>query len=845
MKIQKNIIYDTFRCKTQGKKETMNDILRGTKRILACESRFQNYIHNYSLFTLKNSFKFPDTKDYPVLKTNSSFLVPIKRITNNKSQDEVIKRKIKPNPKLIFSSDFFQNSNSKSEKTSNFRENYTKRFHQFMKLISEPNKKRIFRNRNNEKRFKRYNSLFLDFFDKWNGYTQTHISNNENEKNINNSYESFDNNINILGTKTKKVINTNFPNINIKERYYNLHYDENEIFNANYKNFLEERINHIKINKIKNFQLDIDSSFFDINEKKINLKLKSMKINFYPLTKTENNKADDASDKNLNIYLPLSFVFLFYYKDIKYFQRILMSLIYFEKDFKKINFNDENLYKLLKHIKKDENYGKFEIDKEIDYLANFKKNKKSINLQSNLFLKDMFKSNKKDSLDKEMRKTYNKHNIRTGNRMMSHKGIERHDSLDDNKTIRIFHSNIKLRKMHEKYTESKKNNEKIFEKESDNFYNEYYFMWEIPSKTFKVKIEMPKLYFSYEDLDYNIVTYCERNLFLYLYKNNFINWDFYALNYFFSIKSFRTIILKFFSLNKEFNLIKNSLGNKKKINNLKNMIMINNIDNLLFHDEEDKDKDKVIKNKNIVLKNKKIYNQMNENNESYIFFYSDSYLKNYIIHFYSYHIIIDYPKLNPKYKWEFFLNFKQMRFLIEISKYDSLQSFLPKIIKTNFEFGKLNIDFNVFDEHFNAKILKTKENRTINSIIKRDMNIEVHNPYIEIEKIIIKDGGKQFIRQELNNNMLFNLNKLKVEEWSKKLFVVVDNYFKSDKDEIKENENNMFKYVSYKNNSYLQDFSKIKIKRSSKQKLTYAAQPGFKNERLIVESLKKLKSHET
>lgn len=45
---------------------------------------------------------------------------------------------------------------------------------------------------------------------------------------------------------------------------------------------------------------------------------------------------------------------------------------------------------------------------------------------------------------------------------------------------------------------------------------------------------------------------------------------------------------------------------------------------------------------------------MNENNESYIFFYSDSYLKNYIIHFYSYHIIIDYPKLNPKYKWEFF-----------------------------------------------------------------------------------------------------------------------------------------------------------------------------------------------
>jgi hypothetical protein len=219
---------------------------------------------------------------------------------------------------------------------------------------------------------------------------------------------------------------------------------------------LEEKINHIKINKIKNFQLDIESSFFDINEKQINLKLKSMKIIFYPFTTTENNKADDNSDKNLYIYLPLSFVFLFYYKDIKYFQRILMSLIYFEKDFTKINFNDENLYKILKHFNKNENYTKFEIDKEIDYLANFRKNKKSINLQSNLFLKDMFKSNKKDTLEKEMRKTYNKHNIRGGTKMLSHKGIERHDSLDDNKTVRIFHSNRKLRQMHESYTESKK-----------------------------------------------------------------------------------------------------------------------------------------------------------------------------------------------------------------------------------------------------------------------------------------------------------------------------------------------------------------------------------------------------
>ena len=39
---------------------------------------------------------------------------------------------------------------------------------------------------------------------------------------------------------------------------------------------------------------------------------------------------------------------------------------------------------------------------------------------------------------------------------------------------------------------------------------------------------------------------------------------------------------------------------------------------------------------------------MNENNESYTFFYSDSKIRNYILHFYSYHIKIEYKKLNPK-----------------------------------------------------------------------------------------------------------------------------------------------------------------------------------------------------
>ena len=49
-----------------------------------------------------------------------------------------------------------------------------------------------------------------------------------------------------------------------------------------------------------------------------------------------------------------------------------------------------------------------------------------------------------------------------------------------------------------------------------------------------------------------------------------------------------------------------------------------------------------------------------------------------------------------------------MRYLNEISRYERLLSFLPKIIKTNFEYGALDINFNVFDENFNPKILGNK-----------------------------------------------------------------------------------------------------------------------------------------
>ena len=545
--------------------------------------------------------------------------------------------------------------------------------------------------------------------------------------------------------KEEKNINLNVKNFYMKERYNGLQYNENEIFYSNYDKFISDQINCIKKNKIKNYQTEIESSFYDLNEKEIKIILKSIKINFYPEVKSKN----PLDNNNFSIYLPLSFIFLFYYNDdINYFEKILLSMIYFQKDFKKINFNDEGLYELLNKIENIKEKMKKENSNELNYLSNDKKRKKSIN---NLCINNIINSNiinKKEGSDKDLKNSFNKTYNHLGSNNFTNKFEKRNSIKIDNKKIKIIHSNCKIRnKIYNIYL-TEENRSKIADKgdinlkknenninENDNFYNEYNFIWETPDITYKVKIEMPKILFLYEDLDYKIVTYYKKNLFLYLYKNNFINWDFYVLNYFFSIKTFRELMLKFFSFSKEYILIKSLLGNKNKIKNLKNISIIKNIESTynLFLDEEDKNS-----NKNIFLIKKKIYNQMDENNEIYTFFYSDPFQKNYIINFYSYHIKINYQKLNPKLKWEFFLNIKQMRYLNEISKYSSLISFLPKIIKTNSQNGNLFIDFTILGDNFDAKILQNVKKVGNNS--NNEMNIEINKPYLKVEKFFLDNN---------------------------------------------------------------------------------------------------------
>ena len=308
-------------------------------------------------------------------------------------------------------------------------------------------------------------------------------------------------------------------------------------------------------------------------------------------------------------------------------------------------------------------------------------------------------------------------------------------------------------------------------KKKDIKYSEYCFKWETPNRSYRVRIIMPLIIFWSEHIHKNVITFCDKELFLFLFKNNFINWDYYVLNYLFSLKIFRLIILRGLSFYSKYNI---------KSNYFINLYMKNPLTNI---------------NENTLMINssRKIYNQYSDNNESYKFFYTDNFSINSIIDFHSFYIFIENNKINDKICYEFCLNFKQMFYLLNISLYENLENFLPKIIQTNYEERILNLDFSVL-EYFNNKILgKIKSQRQISQKFEQkyiasskkinraksttnkkyewdNLIIDIKMPFLILEQYVKSDVLKNNIKKiELKEHFLNVLKKCGYHLWSEKI----------------------------------------------------------------------------
>ena len=800
--MKKNLlkIYDIFKPNEKIKEiESFNDINKVTKGVLINKKKFHNYFNDYTKKTEVYSFKFPGITHYPLLQKKSCALLPIHKSKLDYYEDLKENQKNKEKEELsLLGKNKFIFSASKGDTF------YKDKIKQNLRMA-----KNIFRSKllNLEKaklkgqKGQRYNSLFLDFFHKWNkDRDYTFDENSKIDININKDNNN-DNKDDMSLYSNKSIYENNTVDYKhiINEKYSELKYDDNLIFNSNYTNFVNERLEFILLNDVENIETKLVSNFNDLNKNEIKLRLESIKINFKPI-RTKISSMNNLP-KKITLYIPLYFTFLFCIKDIDFFKYILLSCITFSEN-DKIIF-DENLIKpALKAFFNQKNEEKEEPKPVM-------RNSGAINTMNKknttAFRRTATKAGisfRKSSVEKK--------GTSIGNANSKIFNLARNSILENNFSVNkkkkkeeIIHSNKKnINYFYSTKENIDNNNEnKINSRKEINQYDEYIFIWETDDKTYLVNIQMPLIFFNFKNLKEEIATYCDKTLFLFMYKNNFINWDFYTLNYLFSIKVFRKRILQNYSLARK-NILNNIFpkGNFKLKNSLEDDILkymnktngkINQTSAIIKNDKFNLDEEISIINQD---KNK-IYNMVNPNNESYLFFYTNNSYENTLIKMYSYIIIIDYDKLNPKIRWKYILNFKLMKFLNEISKYEPLETFLPKITKTDFQNGRLSIDFSVFKE-FNIKILgyekknlsNNEENNYINQRNKisgtqsnytkenEDLFVDIKFPSFKEEKIVMQNNKILFKKTSTNIdiNFLQELNKFKMDFWSKKILDIIN-----------------------------------------------------------------------
>jgi hypothetical protein len=336
-------IYNAFKYDNlMNDKENLNDIVKRTKSVLANKIKFNDYINNYSKTTERYTFKTPHITEYPIFNKKSSILIPLKT------------------KKIKYYEDFKSTIDNKHSGYSQKKIIIIPKESSYKKKIIKNIKiqKNLFKNRLNKlltlkniNKKERYNSLFLDFFYKWNNDISSRVYSNH--------IDIFDKTKAISPREYTDYERTeNKTNRNKNGKYSELNYNDNIIFNQDYSHFINDKIQYIKNNNIENKQKFLKSSFKDANGKEITLKLESIKIIFEQIneinTLLNNNDINDnnTSKNKQELFIPLYYAFLFLYTNIEVFKYILVSTLIFSNDFETITFNDKLIIAALNAINK-------------------------------------------------------------------------------------------------------------------------------------------------------------------------------------------------------------------------------------------------------------------------------------------------------------------------------------------------------------------------------------------------------------------------------------------------------------------------------------------------------------
>ena len=277
------------------------------------------------------------------------------------------------------------------------------------------------------------------------------------------------------------------------KKYNDLVYDEKEIFDKKYDDFINETIENLKNDKNNDNNSLLEKEYlFWKNKKKMNLSLKSLNIIFEDITEPT------EKPKKKEIILPFNLIPLFYLKGEELFKKILSVFIKF-----------------------DENYDKFELD--YDAIYSFIKNiddEKEDNIINDI-----------EELQQEL--------INNADKLVQQK--------EDNE---IYLTEPQIQKPISEDEETIEYQKKTFNiyplvKKSSNYlnYQSFQFIWStFNNKIYKVLIYLPLITFTIPSNSIRVNQFIDHQLFLFLLERKFQNWDFYIVNYLSSYKKFRLLL---------------------------------------------------------------------------------------------------------------------------------------------------------------------------------------------------------------------------------------------------------------------------------------------------------------
>ena len=729
-------------------KSVTNKILAKTKELTLSSKDYNKYLE---LFSDISQDKYIGLKtDYPL-----PIISPIKR---KKNKNLFYKERKILTPKLSkkqIKSFYINDNNKEKNKYSSNKTLKNKNINFFIcdfDYLKKEEQKNNYKNNNN---YQTYFCLTQENFVKYkkkikNKYNKEYNKDkNENNIKINNNKEKSSKKQ--IFCLLDSIFNKEKNDEDKNEENDNIIYNEKEIFG--YKDiYLEYLKNELISLTKKEKEINMNSKIsYNYNNKiygKIIMEINSAKIEVF-------NKINDVICSIFNI--PFNLLCIFYLSTVKQLAHIILNIYKNEFFLSNQKLSNEEIKKILENI--------------MEYQITYKNN--------NLFFKNNFEDEDKKNIANDYL-SYRNLKFRTNVRYNILSLSKKEESLKkvnfENCTFNNYkNSNYKKdlnENIYNKNIESMKN---LF----DSNINIVNLSWITHDKNYLIKITMPHISIKMPNYKKQINHFINKEIFVFLYKNNFKNWNFYISHYLFTLKKFRICINNILSYYTLFNFIKRKNKNKrnfkfdkKEIESHKNYISNNisskNLYNNLLYEIHNLSNTKY----------EQYENSLNDN--EYIFFVSDDEyihlykMKSYVLFAYSCNDL----KLSKINFFDF--SFYQMKILFYKSKYENLAQFLQRLIKVNKENKKIYLDYNYFNtykqmenkqiaHHFKESYLLenvNKNNLIINNSNKISINSDNSNKIIEKE-LVLKVSNPKFISVSIKKNKNINSNIVE-QKWLKK-----------------------------------------------------------------------------